>query len=66
MKTLLIDRNKTIESYATECIEDMDMNDLVRFAIDTIEERLNSFSDSDIIEELTDSPYNHLLNAQSK
>ena len=44
------DREKTIANYAEAVVDGMDMKTLVAFAIDTIVENLDIYSDKEIIE----------------
>ena len=49
---MTMQRAQLIETYAQQIVDAMDMQDLVSFAIDTIENNLQSCSDYEILDEI--------------
>jgi hypothetical protein len=51
---MTINRAQLIEDYASLIVEGMDMDTLVSFAYDTLVGNLDSYSDRDLISEVTE------------
>jgi len=51
---MTFNRAQVIEDYATLIVEGMDMDTLVAFAYDTMVGNLESYSDTDLISEVTE------------
>jgi hypothetical protein len=47
-------RNDLINEYAELIVDGMDMDTLVMYAIDTIRDRLSSYNDEELLEEIAD------------
>lgn len=48
------DRDSLLQDYAEQVVDGMDMDTLVMFAMDTIIDRLNEFTDNEIVEEVNE------------
>ena len=50
----MIDRESLIESYAQQILDSMDMKTMECFVYDTLKDNLCSYSDEELIEEITE------------
>jgi len=48
------DRDDLIEAYAERIVDGMDMKELVTLALETMMERLSSYEDDELVEEIND------------
>ena len=53
-------RRSLINNYANEIVDDMELETLLVFAIETIEQKMKDYSDEEVITEIKDH-YPHLL-----
>jgi hypothetical protein len=52
--TNTFDRDSLIQDYAEMAVDGMDMETLINFAIDTIMERMEQFTDNEIVDEVNE------------
>ena len=57
----LFNREELVEQYAEAVVEDMDMKSLVQFANDMIIAGLANYTNEELINEIKDGAYEHLL-----
>jgi hypothetical protein len=50
----MLDRNTLIEEYASRIVEGMDMDDMYNFIYDTLVERLDDYTDNDLVNEVAE------------
>lgn len=50
----MLDRNLLIEEYASRIVEGMDMDDMYNFVYETLVERLNSYNDAELVNEVSE------------
>ena len=54
-------RDKLIDDYAWSIVDDMDIKDLCRMAAEQIAANMDSYSDEEVIAEVKEYGYEHLL-----
>jgi hypothetical protein len=50
----MLDRNLLIEEYASRIVEGMDMDDMYNFVYETLVERLDDYTDTDLVNEVSE------------
>lgn len=56
-----MNRAELYTAYAERVVEDMDVKDLMSMAVETIEERLEDFPETEALEEISESTYSEIL-----